>query len=188
MGEGRKLRCTMVSFLKLVLCIAATRFGATNAFVSSGASTAYRPPLTVASAADLMEGSGCYAWLLLSSLSPRTTALPMSTTATPTAPTITRPKIEKLSDVDVHNEYADDKDRGWLVRLYNDPMNKREFVARCLAEVCGIDDGASYMIMMKAHQTGIAVIGNYHRELAELYKSKLIGEGLLIDMVPADDE
>jgi ATP-dependent Clp protease adapter protein ClpS len=112
-----------------------------------------------------------------------------STTATPTAPsTITKPKIEKLSDIDVHNENTDDKDRGWLVRLYNDPMNKREFVARCLAEVCGIDDGASYMIMMKAHQTGLAVIGNYHRELAELYKTKLSSEGLLIDMVPADDE
>ena len=182
----------MASFLKLVLCIAATRFGATNAFVSSGASTAYRPPSTVvASAADLiMEGSGCCAsWSSSSPLSPKTsTALLMSTTATPTAPTITRPKIEKLSDVDVHDDDADEKDRGWLVRLYNDPMNKREFVARCLAEVCGIDDGASYMIMMKAHQTGIAVIGNYHRELAELYKSKLIGEGLLIDMVPADDE
>jgi len=176
----------MVSFLKLVLCIAATRFGATNAFVSSGASTAYRPPLTVASAADLVEGSGRCA---RSSSAPlETTALPMSATATPTAPTITRPEIEKSSDVDVRDEHADDKDRGWLVRLYNDPMNKREFVARCLAEVCGIDDGASYMIMMKAHQTGIAVIGNYHRELAELYKSKLIGEGLLIDMVPADDE
>ena len=180
----------MVSLFQLVLCIAATRFGATNAFVStSGASTAYRPPVA-SSAADLMEGNsgGCYAWL--SPLSPKTTALLMSsTTATPTAPsTITKPKIEKLSDIDVHNENTDDKDRGWLVRLYNDPMNKREFVARCLAEVCGIDDGASYMIMMKAHQTGLAVIGNYHRELAELYKTKLSSEGLLIDMVPADDE
>jgi len=41
---------------------------------------------------------------------------------------------------------------------------------------------------MKAHQVGIAVIGNYHQEMAELYKMRLSGEGLLIDMVPADDE
>lgn len=42
--------------------------------------------------------------------------------------------------------------------------------------------------MMKAHQSGIGVIGNYHRELAEMYKGRLTEEGLLIDMVPADDE
>lgn len=80
------------------------------------------------------------------------------------------------------------KDRGWLVRLYNDPMNKREFVARCLMEICGLDDGAAYNVMMKAHQQGIAVVGNYHFELAELYKTRLSNEGLFIDMIPADDE
>ena len=82
----------------------------------------------------------------------------------------------------------DDKDRGWLVRLYNDPMNKREFVARCLMEICGLCDDEAYNIMMKAHQLGISVIGNYHREMAEMYTSSLSEEGLFIDMVPADDE
>ena len=80
------------------------------------------------------------------------------------------------------------KDRGWLVRLYNDPWNKREFVARCLMEVCGHDDGSAFTVMMQAHQDGIGVVGNYHRELAEMYKMRLSEEGLLIDMVPADDD
>lgn len=97
-------------------------------------------------------------------------------------------KKEKEVIKENDSESEQEKDRGWLVRLYNDPMNKREFVAMCLMEVCGLDDGASYTIMMKAHQTGIAVIGNYHREMAEMYKERLLGEGLLIDMVPADDE
>ena len=74
------------------------------------------------------------------------------------------------------------------MRLYNDPMNKREFVAKCLMEICGLDDGMSFTIMMKAHQAGIAVIGNYPREQAEMYKVGLSGEGLMIDMVPADDD
>ncbi|KAL3773863.1 hypothetical protein ACHAW5_008723 [Stephanodiscus triporus] len=108
----------------------------------------------------------------------------MSTTA-PAAPV---KKRERKADVDVATRDESDRDRGWLVRLYNDPMNKREFVARCLTEICGLGDGAAYGVMMRAHQTGIAVIGNYHRELAELYKAKLSGEGLLIDMVPADDD
>ena len=98
-------------------------------------------------------------------------------------------KKEQKKAIDENDtDEQDDKDRGWLVRLYNDPMNKREFVARALTEICSLDDGAAYNVMMKAHQIGIAVIGNYHREMAELYKMRLTGEGLLIDMVPADDE
>ena len=98
-------------------------------------------------------------------------------------------KKEQKQVVDENDtEEQDAKDRGWLVRLYNDPMNKREFVARCLIEICSLDDGEAYNVMMKAHQLGISVIGNYHREMAEMYKMRLSNEGLFIDMVPADDE
>ena len=89
---------------------------------------------------------------------------------------------EKTKEKKVTNESDEqsdmDKDRGWLVRLYNDPFNKREFVARCLMEVCGHDDGTAFTVMMQAHQVGIGVIGNYHRELAEMYKMRLSEEGL----------
>ena len=78
--------------------------------------------------------------------------------------------------------------KGWAVRLYNDPMNKREFVARCLTEVCALSDGAAYQCMMKAHQFGLAVIGEYHLEMAELYKASLTEHGLMVDMVPVDDD
>ena len=106
------------------------------------------------------------------------------------APPSVTPAKQKKQKVTISNDNQSDasKDRGWFVRLYNDPMNKREFVSRCLMEICGLGDGQAYSVMMKAHQTGIAVIGNYPRELAELYKVKLSGEGLLIDMVPADDD
>lgn len=103
------------------------------------------------------------------------------------APAPVKKKEKKVTNENDTQGEAE-KDRGYLVRLYNDPMNKREFVAKCLMEICGLDDGMSFNIMMKAHQVGIAVIGNYHRELAEMYKMRLSGEGLLIDMVPADDE
>ena len=117
----------------------------------------------------------------------RSARLQMSVIEAP--PTVT-PAKQKKQNVTISNDNQSDasKDRGWFVRLYNDPMNKREFVSRCLTEICGLGDGQAYSVMMKAHQTGIAVIGNYPRELAELYKVKLSGEGLLIDMVPADDD
>lgn len=79
------------------------------------------------------------------------------------------------------------KDKGWEIRLYNDPFNKREFVARCLMTITGVSDGAAYQIMMQAHEKGIGVVGRYHLERAESYLSSLKSEGLMVDMIPAGD-
>jgi len=78
---------------------------------------------------------------------------------------------------------------GWEVRLFNDPMNKREYVARCLTEIVGLSDGMAYQVMMQAHQLGLAAIIRCHQERAELYRDSLVENGLVVDMVPvADDE
>jgi len=77
---------------------------------------------------------------------------------------------------------------GWEVRLYNDPMNKREFVARCLSTICGKSDSESFQIMMQAHNNGMGVIGRYMFEVAELYYGSLQEEGLLVDMVHVEDD
>ncbi|GMH58496.1 hypothetical protein TrST_g1029 [Triparma strigata] len=82
---------------------------------------------------------------------------------------------------------AKDSAGEWQVRLYNDPVNKREFVARCLMEVCGVNDGAAFQIMMNAHQNGAAVIGRYDFERAELYYTSLRDNGLTVDMVKVGD-
>jgi len=170
----------MVSILKLVLLTATARLAVAAAFVSSGSqSTAYRSTATAAAAAPPAVPPPWSPFL-----SSSTTRLDMSTAA-PVAPV---EKKERKEDADVDTRDESDKDRGWLVRLYNDPMNKREFVAKCLTEITGLGDGEAYGVMMRAHQTGIAVIGNYHRELAELHKARLSGEGLFVDMVPADDD
>ena len=172
----------MVSILNLVLLTAAARLAMAAAFVSSGShSTAYRSTAAAAAAAAPPAVPPPWSPFLSSST---TTRLDMSTAA-PAAPA---KKRERKEDADVDTRDESDKDRGWLVRLYNDPMNKREFVAKCLTEITGLGDGEAYGVMMRAHQTGIAVIGNYHRELAELHKARLSGEGLFVDMVPADDD
>ena len=102
----------------------------------------------------------------------------------------TIPKIDKKvsKNKDKKKEKTPSKSKGWAVRLYNDPMNKREFVARCLTEVCSLSDGAAYQCMMQAHQFGIAVVGQYHLEMAELYRDQLREHGLMTDMVPVDDD
>jgi ATP-dependent Clp protease adapter protein ClpS len=104
------------------------------------------------------------------------------------APAIPATKEEKKVSKDAEKESKSSNSKGWAVRLYNDPMNKREFVARCLTEVCALSDGEAYQCMMKAHQFGLAVIGQYHLEMAELYRDQLTEHGLMIDMVPVDDD
>lgn len=95
--------------------------------------------------------------------------------------------IEKVKE-DKKEQSSGTKMPAWEVRLFNDPFNKREFVARCLATVCGKNDTESYQIMMQAHQNGMGIIGRYDFEIAELYNKSLKDNGLLVDMVPVDDE
>ena len=76
----------------------------------------------------------------------------------------------------------------WEVRLYNDGLNTREHVARCLVQVTGLSEFIAYQTMMHAHQHGMAVIGRYVFEIAELYHDQLKTNGLVCDMTQVDDE
>ncbi|KAL7528527.1 hypothetical protein ACHAWF_002591 [Thalassiosira exigua] len=162
---------SMTVLVKLVLLVAFAQLVVVAAFVPNGSrSTAYR--------SVQVTGRG---FTIGAAPHSHSTTLHMAV-ATPE-----KKKEKKVTD-ETDSQNDSEKDRGWLVRLYNDPFNKREFVARCLMEVCGLDDGMAFGVMMRAHQIGIGVVGNYHREMAEMYKMRLLEEGLLIDMVPADDE
>ena len=62
---------------------------------------------------------------------------------------------ETIEKVDIDEDKKTDMDEkfssgGWEIRLFNDPFNKREFVARCLATICGKSDGESYQIMVSS--------------------------------------
>lgn len=100
---------------------------------------------------------------------------------------------ETAEEVDVDEDKKTERENklggeGWEIRLFNDPFNKREFVARCLATICGKSDTESYQIMMEAHKNGMGVVGRYQFEIAELYHGSLRENGLVVDMVPVDDE
>ena len=100
---------------------------------------------------------------------------------------------ETIEDVDIDEDKTTEMDErtssgGWEIRLFNDPFNKREFVARCLSTICGKSDSESYQIMMEAHKNGMGVVGRYMFEVAELYYNSLQENGLLVDMRPVDDD
>lgn len=96
--------------------------------------------------------------------------------------------IEKDRDAQQQQQQRQHKRGGWAVRLFNDPMNKREFVAMLLSKIVGLTDGQAYQVMMQAHQNGVAVVGRYDLERAELYKTALLSNGLTSDMVPVEDD
>ena len=118
-------------------------------------------------------------------------APPIMATTASDAPVIDKPKVEKPKKNKAVEEKKGKERLGnedWAVRLFNDPFNKREFVARCLTEIAGLGDGAAYQVMMVAHQNGVGVIGQYHHEMAEMYCVQLKESGLTCDMIPVDDD
>lgn len=76
----------------------------------------------------------------------------------------------------------------WEVRIYNDGMNTREHVARSLVQVTGMPEMDAYQTMMQAHQNGIAVVGRWVYEVAEMYHDALKKNGIVCDIVPVDEE
>jgi ATP-dependent Clp protease adaptor protein ClpS len=76
----------------------------------------------------------------------------------------------------------------WEVRIYNDGLNTREHVARSLVQVTGMSETGAYQTMMQAHQNGIAVVGRWVYEVAEMYHDALRTNGIVCDIVPVDEE
>jgi len=76
----------------------------------------------------------------------------------------------------------------WEVRIYNDGMNTREHVARALVQITGMAEMTAYQTMMTAHQNGIASVGMFCFEIAEMYNEGLRKEGIVSDIVPVDED
>lgn len=76
----------------------------------------------------------------------------------------------------------------WEVRIYNDGMNTREHVARSLVQVTGLSEFSAYQTMMRAHQNGIAAVGRWCFEIAEMYNDGLRQNGIISDIVPVDEK
>lgn len=95
--------------------------------------------------------------------------------------------------IERENDSTKEKQRGynsgsWEVRIYNDGMNTREHVARSLVQVTGMAEISAYQTMMQAHQHGMAVVGRWPYELAEMYHDALKKNGIVCDLVPVEDE
>jgi ATP-dependent Clp protease adaptor protein ClpS len=75
----------------------------------------------------------------------------------------------------------------WHVILHNDWDNSMPRVVIILKKVIpGMTLKKATRIMYEAHSTGQAVVKSCHKELAELYQERLLGEGLTVSIEPSD--
>jgi len=79
-------------------------------------------------------------------------------------------------------------DGDWMLRIFNDNINTREYVAVCLVQVVGLCESRAYFTMQDAHHNGIAKVGEYNQEVAECYEEQLNEMGIMCDVVSVDGE
>lgn len=99
-----------------------------------------------------------------------------------------RPRVEEKKKNGANKERSNLGSESWEVRIYNDGMNTREHVARALVKVTGLSEFGAYQTMMQAHQNGIAAVGRWCFEVAEMYNEGLRTNGIISDIVPVDKE
>mmetsp|Transcript_29240 Transcript_29240/g.53597 ORF Transcript_29240/g.53597 Transcript_29240/m.53597 type:complete len:162 (+) Transcript_29240:243-728(+) len=161
----------MVRSLKILSVAAAVMMSAASGFsptASNSYGTISRPlspaPLQAAVSASVLDG--------------------------PSTPVLDRPStIERQSQDKSKSTDGEMHPNGdWILRIYNDNINTREYVAVCLVQVVGLCESRAYYTMQDAHHNGIAKVGEYNQEVAECYEEQLIDRGVMCDVVSADGE
>jgi ATP-dependent Clp protease adaptor protein ClpS len=99
-----------------------------------------------------------------------------------------RPAVERKEDIVPVKERKGMGSEAWEVRIYNDGLNTREHVARSLVQVTGLSELQAYQTMMQAHQNGIAVVGRWVYEVAEMFHDALKKKGIVCDIIPVEEE
>eukprot|EP00965_Chrysotila_dentata_P233711 6199744-Pleurochrysis_carterae.AAC.5 len=85
------------------------------------------------------------------------------------------------------DDSASDPGKKFKLLLFNDNVNKREYVAKVLtANIPELTQADAYVIMQKAHKSGMAVVGVWMFELAEAYCERLRAGGLISSVAEED--
>lgn len=105
------------------------------------------------------------------------------------ADVLTRPPDVVLAPAKPANEQQNARGKKFKVLLFNDSVNKREFVARVLTgTIPEMTEATAYTVMQKAHMHGFAVCGVWIFELAEAYCDGLTSQGLTAAVTAESDE
>ncbi|MFO0835290.1 MAG: ATP-dependent Clp protease adaptor ClpS [Phycisphaerales bacterium] len=70
--------------------------------------------------------------------------------------------------------------------LHDDDINDMLYVTATLMELTSLGKERSLMVMMEAHQSGVALVLVTHKERAELYQEQFQSKGLTVSIEPAE--
>ncbi|KAG8470207.1 hypothetical protein KFE25_008628 [Diacronema lutheri] len=105
------------------------------------------------------------------------------------ADVLTRPPSVQLAPTKPSSDQQNAKGKKYKLLLFNDAVNKREFVARVLTSVIpDMTEPTAYTVMQKAHTAGFAVCGVWMFELAEAYCDGLTSQGLTAAVTAESDD
>ena len=105
------------------------------------------------------------------------------------ADVLTRPPDVVLAPAKPDSDQQNARGKKFKVLLFNDSVNKREFVARVLTgTIPEMTEAIAYTVMQKAHMQGFAVCGVWMFELAEAYCEGLTSQGLTAAVTAESDE
>ena len=96
------------------------------------------------------------------------------------APTIAPVEVERP----VGDESAE-RDRVWLVIVWNDPINLMSYVTYVFQKLFGYAREKAERLMLQVHHEGKAIVSSGSREKAELDTSRLHAHGLWATMQQA---
>lgn len=93
----------------------------------------------------------------------------------PQAPVLD-PVLDPFADVSPVDAGA--PDHGWIVVVWDDPVNLMTYVTLVLQRVFGYSRERAEGLMLRVHNEGRAVVASEPREQAELHVAQLHGYGL----------
>ncbi len=97
-------------------------------------------------------------------------------------------KVPQLAPTEPKGDKQNEKGKKYKLLLFNDNVNRREYVARVLVQqIPEVNQADAYLIMQKAHKQGMAVVGIWVFEMAEAYCEGLKAGGLIASVTEADD-
>jgi len=186
----------MIPSLKLL------RFALTAAAAITSATTAFTPTPTYyssssTSATSLRTYNSRTIAPIITSLQASATTTTTTSSASTFSPSSSssvllerKPAVIEKKERDHHRDTHRDRspDGDYILRIYNDNINTREYVAVCLVQVVGLCESRAFYTMQAAHQNGIAKVGEYNQEVAECYEEQLNEKGIVCDVVSAGGE
>ena len=75
-----------------------------------------------------------------------------------------------------------ERDRPWIVIVWNDPINLMSYVTLVLQKLFGYSKAKATQLMLQVHHDGKAVVSSGTREKAELDVARLHAHGLWATM------